>query len=180
MEPCLAVPWNVDKKNTDLTLASFCSPDYLLPINSQWFTDWMTWAKCHPPAMTLVMALRHPVHSSHCVFIPHTHLSLLSHTHSHACSQAASWSTNHFTTRDMNKNKVETSLHEGTWQCLSSALFSSTCISLWHLSISSGHWDFSVSTLSSIPLHSYLVPFNVGDWGTEPYCMATHAMNYCE
>lgn len=63
--------------------SDFCSRDYLLPINSQWFTDWMTRAKRHSPAMTLAMALMRPVHSSHRVFIPQTHLSHLSHAHSH-------------------------------------------------------------------------------------------------
>ncbi len=61
--------------------------------------DWMTRTKRNPSAMTLAMALTHPVHSSHSVLIPHSHLSLLSHacthTHTHTVRQPAGQLTSH-------------------------------------------------------------------------------------
>lgn len=59
--------------------------------------DWMTRPKRHPPAMTPAMALTHPVHSSHRVLIPPSHLSFLSHTHTRKrkVRQPAGWLSSH-------------------------------------------------------------------------------------
>lgn len=100
--------------------------------------------------MTLVRALTHPVHSSHCVLVPQPHPSLLSHRYS--SSQLVSQLPIH---KDV-RTRYEGACHR--------------------LSVRMQDTFLSLKPTCSSPS----LTFCAGDRGTKAYCAAARAVNYSE